>query len=194
MKTRKGYKFIKQNMTSKNGGDEWKIGVWKKYKGKIELCKSGVHATRTPLQSLQYICGDRWFLVGARGKIIENKNDKFVASEMRLIREIPTKKVCVKFAIACAERRLHVFEEKYPADKRPRKAIEAAKAWIKNPCDETKAAAWSAARSAARSAASAARSAASAAWSASWSAAESAEKKWQNKTLLKIIREEEKLK
>ena len=33
-----------------------------------------------------------------------------------------------QFAIACAEHVLHIFEEKYPEDKRPREALEAAKA------------------------------------------------------------------
>jgi hypothetical protein len=37
------------------------------------------------------------------------------------------KQLSVKLAIFCAERVLHIFEEKYPNDDRPRKAIEAAK-------------------------------------------------------------------
>jgi len=84
----------------------------------------------------------------------------------------------IEFACRCAERVLHFYEEKYPDDDRPRKAIEAARVCI---TDNTSAA-WSAesARSAAESATwsawsawSAAESAAWSAWSA-WSAAESA--------------------
>jgi len=37
------------------------------------------------------------------------------------------KQLSVRLAIFCAERVLHLFEEKYPDDDRPRKAIEAAK-------------------------------------------------------------------
>ena len=82
----------------------------------------------------------------------------------------------VKISVACAEICLKNYESKYPHDDRPRKALEAAKAWIDKP---TKAAARSAAESAeyaARSAAEyAARSAEYAARSAAESAARSAE-------------------
>jgi hypothetical protein len=76
----------------------------------------------------------------------------------------------VAFAVACAERRLKMFESQYPNDDRPRKAIRAARRYVKSP---TKAAA---------SAAYAAASAASAAY-----AAYAAERKWQSDKLRKII-------
>jgi len=44
---------------------------------------------------------------------------------------------------------LHKFEEAYPNDARPRKAIEAAEAWLANPCEETREAAMEAAMEAA---------------------------------------------
>ena len=47
----------------------------------------------------------------------------------------------VRVAVVCAEHVLILFERKYPDDKRSRKAIEAAKAWIANPCEEMRAAA-----------------------------------------------------
>jgi len=82
----------------------------------------------------------------------------------------------IEFACRCAERVLHFYEEKYPNDDSPRKAIEAARVCI---TDNTSAA-QSAAQSAACAAESAAQSAQSAesawiaAWSAAWSAAQSA--------------------
>ncbi len=39
----------------------------------------------------------------------------------------------VQFAINCAERVLEDFESRYPSDKRPLVAIEAAKKWLRNP-------------------------------------------------------------
>ena len=80
----------------------------------------------------------------------------------------------VQYTIFAAELVLEHFEEHHPEDKRPRKAIEAARAYLKRPNEKTKSAAWSAAWSA-RSAESATRSAWSAARSAAWSAAWSAE-------------------
>ena len=125
IKTIKGFKLIQKNMHSKNGSHLWEIGKWYKHKGKIDMCKEGFHACRTALQSLEYIYGDRWFLVEARGKI-EGKENKFVSSEMRLVKELPLKKIMVKWAVFCAKQCLEIFEKKYPEDKRPREAIEAA--------------------------------------------------------------------
>ena len=71
------------------------------------------------------------------------------------------KPLSVFLAIGLAEKALPVWEEKYPEDSRPRKAIEAAKEWLKNPSDVHAVAAASAA-SAAHAAASAARAAANA--------------------------------
>ena len=83
------------------------------------------------------------------------------------------KKQRVMYAVFSARLVLKNFEKEFPEDKRPREAIEAAEAYLKNPCEKTKSAAWSA-ESAARSAAGSAESAESAAWSAE-SAARSAE-------------------
>lgn len=42
----------------------------------------------------------------------------------------------VRYAIFAAEQVLSIFERKYPKDDRPRKAIEAAKAWVDQPTDK----------------------------------------------------------
>jgi hypothetical protein len=88
----------------------------------------------------------------------------------------------VTFAADCAERVLPKFEERYPADKRPREAIEAARAWVTCPSPETRAASANAAAAAhladaaayAAAAYAAAASAASAAYAASAAADASA--------------------
>jgi len=54
---------------------------------------------------------------------------------------ITTKKQAVLIAVFAAECVLDIFEKKYPDDKRPRNAINAAKAWLKNSCKKTKEAA-----------------------------------------------------
>jgi len=40
-------------------------------------------------------------------------------------------RIIAMWAADCAEHVLHLFEEKYPEDKRPREAIEAGRAWIR---------------------------------------------------------------
>ncbi len=207
MKKIKGYKFIQKNMKSQRGNLKWKVGEWIKHEGEIELCNEGLHACRTALQSLSYVYGDKWFIVEAKGKFKEEKGDKFVCSEMRLVKELPINKIVKLFAIRCAKRCLKHYEKEYPNDKRVFAAIEGAELYLdkkiklpelKKRIDaawSARSAAWSAARSAesaARSAWSAESAARSAAWSAArsaWSAARSAEKKWQEKELEKIIAE-----
>jgi hypothetical protein len=55
-----------------------------------------------------------------------------------LKKKLLTKKQAVELAILFAERVLPIFEVKYPDDKRPRLAIEAAKEWLKNPTAKNK--------------------------------------------------------
>ena len=201
---RMGFKFVRSDLRSKNGRDApWVVGEWRKHEGALAMCDQGFHYCKDALDSLEYIYGDRWFIVEARGEE-QTDGNKTVACEMRLVREIPMKVVAVRFALACAGMVLDKFESKYPDVDRPRKAIEAAKAWLDNPTEANRSAArsaasaarsaawsaaWSAAGSAARSAAgSAARSAAWSAESAAWSAASAAVSR-QRKELARIIAE-----
>ena len=80
----------------------------------------------------------------------------------------------VEWACYCAEQVLSIFEKKYPQDQRPRKAIEAAREWLKNPSEATRkaaAAAYAAADYAAYAAAADAAYAAAAAADAAYAAA-----------------------
>ena len=81
------------------------------------------------------------------------------------------KVTAVKIAVVCAEHVIPIFENKYPNDKRPRLAIEAALDWIKNPTGKNKLAAAAYAAAAASAAAYAATNAATAASAAAYAAA-----------------------
>ena len=50
-----------------------------------------------------------------------------------IVRRLKTKILKVKYAVYAAEQVIDIFEKKYPDDKRPRKAINAAKKYIKDP-------------------------------------------------------------
>ena len=80
----------------------------------------------------------------------------------------------VRYAVFAAESVLPAYERDYPSDMRPRAAIEAAKAWLAQPCGNTAAEA-----EAARAAAEAARAAA---WAAEEASA-AAEAAWADKDL-----------
>jgi hypothetical protein len=62
-----------------------------------------------------------------------------------LIVRIMHKHDYVSYAIYAAEQVIDIYEKKYPDDKRPRKAIEAAKKYLKNPSIKTRTAAAAAA-------------------------------------------------
>lgn len=47
--------------------------------------------------------------------------------------EISKKKICVQFAITCAEKHIPIFLQQFPDDNRPSRAIEMSKEWLKNP-------------------------------------------------------------
>ena len=69
--------------------------------------------------------------------------DKFSWANWLVVR-LMDKPQKVKYAIFAAEQVIDIFEKKYPNDNRPRKAIEAAKGYLKSPTTETKAAAYAA--------------------------------------------------
>ena len=56
-----------------------------------------------------------------------------------LIVRLMNKTQKVQYAIFAAEQVIDIYEKKYPDDLRPRKAIEAAKSYLDNPCKKTKA-------------------------------------------------------
>jgi len=69
---------------------------------------------------------------------------------------------------------VHIWNEKYPEDERPNKAIEAAEAWLSNPCEETANAAYAASAAAYAASASASANAAYAAYAAASASAANA--------------------
>ena len=91
-----------------------------------------------------------------------NKGGDSLSYALWLAPRLMTKDNAVRFAIYAAREASHIFEAAYPEEKRPRKAIEAAEAWLENPSEET-------ANAAAR-AASSARAAAYAAYAEAYAA------------------------
>ena len=165
-KITKCYRFVTDELKSWNGNVQWELGKWQKHKGELELCHEGLHACISPLDSLNYINGDRWFISEAKGKIVKD-NDKFVAGEMRLVKEIPII-VLKRFSLFCAKDCLKYYTKKYPDDNRVSECIRITEAYLdgKATLDEL-----------------------SAAGSAARSAAGSAARRRQNKELLRLIKE-----
>ena len=81
---------------------------------------------------------------------------------------LDTKEKVIRFAVFCAEQCVEIFEAQRPDDKRPQAAIEAAKAWLESPSDESVEAAANAAAWAVRDAAMRAY------WAAAWAVRDAA--------------------
>jgi len=84
-------------------------------------------------------------------KVLESYNDPYdayqnrnykkelcIISDNKVIYILDTQMISVKWAVSCAKRVLHEFEEYHPDDKKPRKAIEAASNWIKDPSEKNR--------------------------------------------------------
>ena len=182
------YKVLNTDGTACHGGSgEWSLphdgepGAWMPpIEGTLVACVHGYHLCRDK-QVLGWL-GPALYEAEYEGECLEG-GDKVVVRKARLLRKLKWDERSARlFACDCAERVLHIYEEQYPNDKRPRTAIETSRHFAngeatKDELDAAWAAAWDAAGAAARAAAwAAARAAAGdaardAARDAAWAAA-----------------------
>ena len=142
------YKFLREGMKSEKGNQKWRVGKWYKVDGELSMCNQGFHCSKEPYDAFSYVRGEILSKVEVRGTHLSEEN-KECWSEMKVIKAYKwTKKDSVKLAIFSAEQVIKFYEEKYPNDDRPRKAIKAAKEWLKNPSKKSRAAAYDAAAAA----------------------------------------------
>ena len=154
---------------------------WVRAKGELILCQNGIHLCR-PSDLIHWL-GPEIYVAEARGGRLED-DQKVAVREARLVQRVETwnEKTARLFAADCAERVLPIFEKDSPKDDRPRKAIEAARAFARGEIDDAaRTAAWDAAWDAAKDAAW------DAAWAAARGAAEGAEREWQTERLFQYL-------
>ena len=144
--------------------------------GTLSACSNGYHVLT--LEQLSGWLGPSIFEVEVKGDGIPQP-DKHVYPQARLIRKLDkwNDRAARIYACDCAEHVLGLFEKGYPADKRPRKAIETARLFAegkasKQDLDAAGDAAWAAAGDAAGDARDAA-----------WAAA----RVWQTALLKKVL-------
>ncbi len=187
------YKILDHDGTARMGSGSWHLpkgkrpGKWMApIEGPLVPCKNGYHLARET-DLLEWL-GPAIFEVEYKGEMIE-VSDKIVVRQARLIRICGgwTESIARMFAADCAERVLPLFEKYNPGDDRPRKAIEAARAFARDEIGAAAAAgAWAAAWDAAGAAAGAGAGARDAAWAAAgagawdaaWAAAAAAAGAW----------------
>ena len=103
-------------------------------------------------------------------KILESNGLQDTIWSLRATTE-SSENLLIEFACRCAEHVLHFYEDKYPDDKRPRRAIETTLVCITDKSPEAAAAAWAAAEDA----------------KAAAGAARDTEEKWQIEQFLELL-------
>jgi len=83
--------------TLRDGRPIPKDGEWLKCDESLVMCKTGLHASRHPLDALQYAPGDTLCLVDCAGEVIE-QDDKLVCSQRRIVARMDVTELCRYFA------------------------------------------------------------------------------------------------
>ena len=178
MKNNLAWHFVRD--TLRDGSPIPADGEWLEFKGACKMCKSGLHASRTPFQALEYAPGATLCLVQIEG-LADEQSDKLVCTRRKIIARMDATDLCRYFARMEALRVIHLWDAPdivcdylMTGDERMRAAAWDA-AWAAA-WDAARAAAWDAARDAARAAARAAAwdAARDAAWAAAWDPARDA--------------------
>ena len=176
------YHFISTSFATRFSDETTAVGHTLKATGDLWLRRNGLHASVHPYDALRLAASGQTMLclVELSGEILEGEG-KVCARKRTILKAFDATKLLQDFAIWCAEQVLPVFEDRYPNDDRPRRAIEAAKVAIENPSEENKmvaiaaaytadAASWAARAAYAAADADAAYAASWAARAASWAA------------------------
>ena len=172
------YKWLNPDRTTTYQGVKWpkRVGVWTPDETPV-MCTSGWHlATHQGIAEHARTGAVLWIAEG-RGEFVA-AGDKVAFSSARLVSQVGTltQIIAVQWAAECAKRVLRYYEDRYPEDKRPREAIQAALKWAKDPTEAN------------RAAANAAYVAAAAAAAAAYAAAtRREEREWQSDRLLKLL-------
>lgn len=128
-------------------GHKFHLNKWYKEEN-ISICNKGFHASENIIDAMNHVNAGWVAKVEVRGKSIIKEN-KQCWSEMRILEwKKWTKKNSIELAIFAAELVLDNCEKKYPNDKRPREALEAAKEVLKRDFEQNRSAAKLAAKTA----------------------------------------------
>jgi len=157
--TQKAYWFF--NDTMRDGRPVPADGEWLEHVGKVIPCESGLHASPTPWDALQYAPGHNLALVELDGEIVPHGKDKFAASRRKIIARFNAEELLWQHSRESALSVIHLWD-----------APQIVRDYLTTGDESLRAAAWDAAWDAARAAARAV--ARDAAWDAAWDAARAA--------------------
>ena len=158
----KAYYFSNEDKTLRHGdGRKIRKGRTHKVRGRIKMCKYGLHGSVKCLDALCYAPGPIIWRVELNGDIIEG-DDKIVASERTYIDWIDATDVLRKFTRMCALDVVHLWHAPDHVVKYLKTGDESLRdaAWAA--CEAARAPAWTSAWTSARDAA----------WASAWNAAQ----------------------
>jgi hypothetical protein len=117
------------SLPTKRPDGSWKPGTWRRVKGPLVMCHNGLHFCINEGQLIKYL-GPALFEGQCRGRR-QYSDNKIVVREARLVRRIETWNEQTARLVACdyVARVLPYFEHFCPEDRRPRYAIEMARAY-----------------------------------------------------------------
>ena len=137
----KRWKFLRTGYKSNSGNHKWQSGKWYEYDGDLKMCEAGFHCSKGIYQAFSNVQGEILAEVEVKGEYI-SQDDREVWEKMRIVKSWRwIKKDSFLFSIYAARLVLANFEKVFPDDDRPRKAIEAAEIYVKNPTKKNRSAA-----------------------------------------------------
>ena len=190
----------------RDGRDVPPVGEALVHEGEAQMCESGLHASRRAIDALRYIPDGATVLCRVLCEdVVDEQDDKLVCRKRTVVWLHDCEKVLHEAACIFAEHALTIAGIKDDGSNASWNAIKVKRLWLKGEATGEElaaagdaagdAAAWDAARGAAWDAArdaawDAARDAArDAAWDAAWAAAWAAERAWQERELIKMLKE-----
>ena len=185
----------------RDGRDVPAVGVSLIHEGEVEMCNSGLHASRRVIDALAYIPDGATVLCRVKCEdVVAEQDDKLVCRQRTVVWSHDCKKLLHEAACIFAERALTIAGIKDDGRNASWNAIRVKRLWLKGEAtdEQLKEArdaageAWAAAREAWAAAWDAWAAAEDAAWDAAWAAraaARAAERARQEQELLKLLKE-----
>jgi hypothetical protein len=85
------------------------VGEWLVHEGRVEMCESGLHASRHPLDALGYAPGNLLHLVECED-VEKQADDKLVCRRRKIVKSIDAKGLLREFARWCALQVIHLWD------------------------------------------------------------------------------------
>lgn len=135
----RAYHFIAPDFITQHSREQTGVGKTLTFDGELHLGQHGLHGARKPLDALYYAndAQTTLCLVEISGPTQEDEH-KLCGQRRKILKAFDATQMLRLYAVECAKSVLSIFEARFPADKRPREAIQAAQRFALDPSDENR--------------------------------------------------------